>query len=110
MRVCRFQIDDAILSGFYGDDRVVPFVAAADAYAEETGIELDLTAAEELLDLLPPDGSSFKAARDLAAWVDRLDPDGLDELAIPLDEVRLLVPIARPPKLLLLAGNYAAHV
>ncbi|HEX8202271.1 MAG TPA: fumarylacetoacetate hydrolase family protein, partial [Isosphaeraceae bacterium] len=33
-----------------------------------------------------------------------------DELAVPRDEVKLLTPIAAPRKLLLLAGNYAAHV
>ena len=29
---------------------------------------------------------------------------------MPVDEVKLLVPVARPSKILLLAGNYAAHV
>ncbi len=29
---------------------------------------------------------------------------------MPVAEVQLLVPVARPPKILLLAGNYAAHV
>ena len=33
-----------------------------------------------------------------------------EELAIPLGEVQMLIPIARPSKLLFLAGNYAAHV
>jgi 2,4-diketo-3-deoxy-L-fuconate hydrolase len=32
------------------------------------------------------------------------------ELTIPTSEVRLLVPIASPPKMLFLAGNYAKHV
>ena len=33
-----------------------------------------------------------------------------DELTIPTSDVRLLVPIASPPKMLFLAGNYAKHV
>ncbi|HEV3120383.1 MAG TPA: fumarylacetoacetate hydrolase family protein, partial [Isosphaeraceae bacterium] len=41
-----------------------------------------------------------------------LDENALAELGLPIavEDVRLLVPIARPPKLLLLAGNYAAHI
>ena len=48
--------------------------------------------------------------RDVSRWVDGLDGVSLDEFGIPIEEVRLLVPIERPNKLLLLAGNYAAHV
>jgi 2-keto-4-pentenoate hydratase/2-oxohepta-3-ene-1,7-dioic acid hydratase in catechol pathway len=34
----------------------------------------------------------------------------LEELALPAEAIKLLVPIAAPSKILLLAGNYAAHV
>jgi 2,4-diketo-3-deoxy-L-fuconate hydrolase len=110
MRLCRFSLDDLILTGFYADDRVVPIDQAAEAYSEAEGINLNLPATHDLLDLLPPDGESFDSVRDLASWVDSLDELAHQELTIPLDEVRLLAPIARPPKLLLLAGNYAEHV
>ncbi|HEV3165710.1 MAG TPA: fumarylacetoacetate hydrolase family protein [Isosphaeraceae bacterium] len=110
MRLCRFTLDDLILTGFYADDRVIPIDQASEAYCEAEGNDLLLPATENLLDLLPPDGDSFDAVCELASWVDELDGISLHELSIPVEDVRLLVPIARPPKLLLLAGNYAAHV
>lgn len=110
MRLCRFTLDDMILTGFYADDRVIPIDQASEAYCESEGSDLMLPATESLLDLLPPDGDSFEAVRELSSWVEDLDGIRLHELSIPLEDVRLLVPIARPPKLLLLAGNYAAHV
>ncbi len=110
MRLCRFSLDDLILTGFFSDDRVIPIDQAVDAYAEEAGTEVELPATDDLLDLLPPDGSSFQAARDLAAWLETLDEVTFDELSVPLGDVRLLTPIGSPRKILLLAGNYAAHV
>lgn len=110
MRLCRFQLDETILAGLYDDHRVVPLDQAAEAFSDARNLELLLPSTEDLLDLLPPDGVSHHAARELAAWLAEQDDDVLDELAIPVDEVRLLVPIPRPPKLLLLAGNYAKHV
>ena len=64
----------------------------------------------DLLELLPPSGPSFDNATALADWVDRLDPLERAELAVPIENVTLLTPIERPGKILLLAGNYAAHV
>src|SRR5947209_15737151 len=110
MRLCRFVLDETTLTGFYADDRVIPIDQASEAYCEAEGLELLLPTTDDLLDLLPPDGSSFEAVKTLAGWVDELDGISRDELSIPLDEVHLLVPIARPRKILLLAGNYAAHV
>lgn len=111
MRLCRFRLDDdLVLTGFYADDRVVPLDQAADAYAEATGDELVLPVSDDLLELLPPDGPGFGPARDLAAWLDTLGPDELEALSVPVDEVGLLVPLGHPGKILLLAGNYAAHV
>jgi 2,4-didehydro-3-deoxy-L-rhamnonate hydrolase len=110
MRLCRFNLDELVLTGFYADDRVIPIDQASEAYCESEGLELLLPTTDDPLDLLPPDGSAFEAARTLAEWVDELDIISLDELSVPIEEVQLLVPIARPPKLLLLAGNYAAHV
>src|SRR4051794_19951560 len=110
MRVCRFGYEDMVLTGLYGDHGVIPIDQAAEAYSQDTGIELVLPATEDPIDLLPPDGCSFAAARDLFAWVSGLDLLARDELTIPLADVQLLVPLASPPKLLFLAGNYAKHV
>jgi len=110
MRLCRFAIDDMVLTGFYGDNVVIPLDQAAEAYSRDTGVELLLPSTEDLLDLLPPDGPSFELARELDVWVSGLDLIERGELSIPREDVDLLVPIANPPKLLLLAGNYAKHV
>jgi 2-keto-4-pentenoate hydratase/2-oxohepta-3-ene-1,7-dioic acid hydratase in catechol pathway len=110
MRLCRFNLDETILIGFFADDRVIPIDQAADAFDEAHGESLDLPATDDLIDLLPPDGPGWHETQRLAAWLETLDADGMAELAIPLEEVQLLVPVAHPPKLLLLAGNYAAHI
>jgi 2-keto-4-pentenoate hydratase/2-oxohepta-3-ene-1,7-dioic acid hydratase in catechol pathway len=110
MRLCRFGLDDLILTGFYADNVVIPIDQAAEAYSRDTGVELLLPSTEDLLDLLPPDGCSYELARDLDAWLTSLDLIARDELTIPREDVQLLVPIANPPKLLFLAGNYAKHV
>lgn len=110
MRLCRFSLDDLILTGFYADDRVIPIDQAVEAYSEDQGVELMIPSSEQLLDLLPPDGSSFEEARVLSRWLDQLAPSAIDELAIAVDDVKLLVPIGNPNKIMLLAGNYALHI
>ena len=110
MRLCRFSLDEVVLVGFLDGDWIIPIDQAAEAYGEEHGVELFVQMTDSLLDLLPPDGPSFEDVSTLARWVEGLDQDSTDELSIATDEVHLLVPIASPPKLLLLAGNYAQHV
>ncbi|MGE5755388.1 MAG: fumarylacetoacetate hydrolase family protein [Planctomycetaceae bacterium] len=110
MRLCRFRLDDITLTGFYADDHVIPIDQAGEAYCEEVGADLILPATDDLLELLPPDGASYRSLCDLDAWVEDLDLVARQELAIAIEDVRLLVPIGAPKKLLLLAGNYAAHV
>jgi 2-keto-4-pentenoate hydratase/2-oxohepta-3-ene-1,7-dioic acid hydratase in catechol pathway len=110
MRVCRFGFDEMVLTGFYADVEVIPIDQAAEAYSRDTGVELLLPSTEDLLDLLPPDGVSYESASELAGWIEQLDPIAREELTIPTSEVRLMVPIAHPPKMFFLAGNYAKHV
>jgi 2-keto-4-pentenoate hydratase/2-oxohepta-3-ene-1,7-dioic acid hydratase in catechol pathway len=111
MRLCRFRLDDIVLAGIYRDDSVIPIDQACDACCEALGVDLLLPSTDNLLDLLPPDGEALHACRELARWVDGLDDSSaLAEISIPLADVELLTPIERPNKILLLAGNYAAHV
>src|SRR5208282_2171916 len=102
MRLCRFSVDDMVLTGFYGDNVVIPIDQAAEAYSRDTGVELLLPSTEELLELLPPDGCSYKLARDLDAWVSGLVVRAPHELTVPLKDVHPLVPNASPPLLPLL--------
>jgi 2,4-didehydro-3-deoxy-L-rhamnonate hydrolase len=110
MRLCRFNLDDMDLVGFYRDDRIIPIQQAVEMYAEEVGADLLLPPTDDLLDFLPPDGPARLAGQELARWIETLDDERLAELAVSIDDVSLLVPVPRPPKILLLAGNYAAHV
>jgi 2,4-diketo-3-deoxy-L-fuconate hydrolase len=110
MRLCRFQLDEMDLAGFYLDDRIVPLVQACETYCDEVGVELLLSSTDDLLDFLPPDGASCLAVEALGEWVSSLEEDRLAELSVATSEVKLLVPIPQPSKILLLAGNYAAHV
>jgi 2-keto-4-pentenoate hydratase/2-oxohepta-3-ene-1,7-dioic acid hydratase in catechol pathway len=107
MRLCRFGTESQPRVGFYDEKRIVPLQDAAAAYTAATGRRLDVPQSADLLDFLPPDGPGFTAARELAAWVEGADLPGvgLDPAAVPL-----LVPVPRPNKVFLLAGNYADHL
>src|SRR5262249_60570122 len=93
MRVCRFGFDEMVLTGFYADDHVIPIDQAAEAYSRDTGIELVLPSTEDLLDLLPPDGSSYEPACQLNARVEGLDLLAREKLTIPPSHVRTMVAI-----------------
>jgi 2,4-didehydro-3-deoxy-L-rhamnonate hydrolase len=111
MRLCRFQSAAGPAVGFYDERGVVPLTAAAQRYDAEIGrVQGELPASAELLDFLPPAGPGFGAARTLADWVaanfDRLPPG----IKLDPETTHLLVPVPRPNKLFLLAGNYADHI
>ncbi len=110
MRICRFGFDEMVLTGFYDDSHVIPLDQAAEAFSRDNVVELVLPLTEDPLEMLPPEGISYEPARELFDWIAGLDEDDRAELMIPVTDVRLLVPIAHPSKLLLLAGNYAKHV
>ncbi|WP_435006329.1 fumarylacetoacetate hydrolase family protein [Tundrisphaera lichenicola] len=110
MRLCRFRLDEMELAGFYRDNEIIPIDSAAEVFCEATGTELLLPSSDSLLDYLPPDGPAWPAAQLLGQWVEEQDREILEDLALPVEDVELLVPIAQPSKILLLAGNYAAHV
>jgi 2-keto-4-pentenoate hydratase/2-oxohepta-3-ene-1,7-dioic acid hydratase in catechol pathway len=110
MRLARFSHNGRSQVGFYDDKFVVPLAAAAAAYANATHEKLELPAGDSLLDLLPPDGKQFAAAKKVADWAARNDGGIPAAARLSLEAVELHVPIPRPNKLLLLAGNYNEHI
>src|SRR2546423_1710787 len=104
MRLCRFGPDTAPAVGLYFDEHgVVPLREAAAAFVR-AGNTLTLPTSTDLLDFLPPDGAGHEATSQVARWA-AANPD-----AVPARQVDLLVPIPRPNKIFLLAGNYAEHI
>lgn len=110
MRLCRFNHRGKIEAGFYQDTSIVPLAAAAEAYAAATKESIDLSSGDNLLDFLPPDGRGLAAARTLADWVDRAGERLPPSARLAAGDVQLLVPVPRPNKIFLLAGNYAEHI
>lgn len=110
MRLCRFRHDGRTQVGFYDEKFVAPLAGAALAYSNATHDRLAPLAGDGLMDFLPPDGKQFAAAKKVADWLGR-NEGGLPAAArIEYSAVELLVPIPRPNKLLLLAGNYNEHL
>lgn len=110
MRLCRFRHADKTSVGIYEDTRVVPLAAAARAYTDATHENVRLPESSDMLDFLPPTGKGFSAAQKIAAWVERSNGKLPAGTALAAGEVELLVPIPKPNKIFLLAGNYAEHI
>ncbi|MFN0018031.1 MAG: fumarylacetoacetate hydrolase family protein [Pirellulaceae bacterium] len=109
MRLCRFRLQNVIQVGFYTEGGVIPLPFAAAAYAEATHEKIGMPQGDNLLDFLPPEGKGFAAAAKVAHWLEG-QPAAAAKGLLATDKVELLVPIPRPNKLFLLAGNYAAHI
>jgi 2,4-didehydro-3-deoxy-L-rhamnonate hydrolase len=110
MRICRFRHNSALSAGFYDDKFVVPLAAVTQAYSNATHDRVEFPAGDNLLDFLPPDGKHFAAAKKVADWAARNDGGAPASARLTHDAIELLVPIPRPNKLLLLAGNYNEHL
>jgi 2-keto-4-pentenoate hydratase/2-oxohepta-3-ene-1,7-dioic acid hydratase in catechol pathway len=106
MRLCRFGTEGDPQVGFYDERRIVALADAIISYSRATGRSIEIPAAAELLAYLPG-GRGFGAARDVAAWVEA-NP-GAAPARDPA-KTPLLVPVPRPGKIFLLAGNYADHI
>ena len=108
MRICRYAYRDRVALGFYRDDTIIPLTAAATYYCKSVkGVEV-LMDSVDVLDFLP----HGKHAAEVAAvheWM-LANPDACDPVTLSVNDVRLLRPIETPSKIMLLAGNYAAHV
>ncbi|MBS0210119.1 MAG: fumarylacetoacetate hydrolase family protein [Planctomycetes bacterium] len=109
MRLCRFTHQGQTSVGIYDEQQVVSLSSAARAYADATHENIALPASDNLLDYLPA-GTSFAAAKKVAGWVEQNRVALAGKLAIATSAVKLHVPIPRPNKLFLLAGNYADHI
>jgi 2,4-diketo-3-deoxy-L-fuconate hydrolase len=104
MRLCRFEADGAVRAAFYDNFHV----AALTQLARHFG--LVVPESNDLLDYLPPDGRFASPAHALFQRYAQVPPAERESLGRPVKSVKLLVPIAEPKKVLLLAGNYAEHI
>ncbi|HWC89825.1 MAG TPA: fumarylacetoacetate hydrolase family protein [Pirellulales bacterium] len=108
MRLCRFDDHGQPRAAFYNEERLVPLAAAARLYAEAVDRGFDLPDGDDLLAYLPL-GNSAPQAATLADWIEGAGSQ-LAKVSIATSGVNLLMPIPRPNKLFLLAGNYSEHI
>ncbi len=111
MRLCRYIHNKQTQIGLYNDTSITPLAVAAQAYGDATHDKKKLPAGDDLLFFLPPDGEFFDYAQKVAEFATRnagvLSPKTLQS---DPPNVELLVPIARPSAIYLLAGNYNEHI
>lgn len=117
MRLCRFESNGSTILGLYSEEFVFDLqVAFADI--GQSNLSQAIGNQNDLLELLPPDTALWS---ELLANAKKLNPwqtsqaekakQGANVLGVyKHSQVRLLPPVARPNKLLLLAGNYVEHV
>ncbi|HET6422711.1 MAG TPA: fumarylacetoacetate hydrolase family protein [Planctomycetaceae bacterium] len=110
MRLCRFRHQGRDLIGFYDESSVVPLNAQTLQAVGQNETARALLETTDLLDLLPPTGKHFSTAQSVAKRVADLPADARQKISVAGDHVEFLVPIPRPNKLFLLAGNYGDHI
>ena len=106
MRLCRYSLDSTAHVGLFCDETIVP--------VHEIFRSIDATEIADHLARFPDDMEYFlpPTGPGYAPLLKALDC-GLDLSQLPhiaAEQVRILPPIARPSKLLLLAGNYVEHI
>lgn len=107
MKLCRYEIHGQPQCGFYEPQRILPIHAAAQAV--EPWEVIAKLASAPFESLLPIHSQEWKALESLHHQT-ATNPDIWQSHSIDRNSVKLLPPIAQPKKLLLLAGNYAAHI
>lgn len=110
MRLCRVLINGTAHVGLYEDERIVPLSKAAAAFAQKTGKLANLPQGDNLLDFLPPAGSGYASTKEVSQWLAANGEAISANDSIPTAKAELLVPVPRPSKIMLLAGNYADHI
>lgn len=108
MRICRFRHAGSTALGFYDEQFVTPLAAAAQAYRQAGQAALELPSGDDILSVLP-NGVAHASARRLAEWLAQ-NSNVASSLGVATAGVETLVPVPRPNKLFLLAGNYAEHI
>lgn len=108
MRLCRYRQGGSPALGFYSEQQIVPLVAAAAAFQKATGDAANVPTGDNVLEVLP-NGAAHAELRRVADWLGQ-NAAGTEALSVPTASVELLVPVPRPNKLFLLAGNYADHI
>ncbi|MBL8826254.1 MAG: fumarylacetoacetate hydrolase family protein, partial [Planctomycetaceae bacterium] len=108
MRLCRYTQQNQTQAGLYDETSIVSLAAAAEAYRTATKDNVQLAPGDNLLDYLPH-GTHAAAAAKVAAWAAQ-NRSALAAVSTPTSSVQLHMPIPRPNKLFLLAGNYAEHI
>lgn len=106
MHLCRYQHNGTAEVALYYETRI----ASLNRVADELMIKLPTAMSGNILDYLPPDGKSAAAAREVDQAFRKLPRADQERLSRPLPEARLRVPVPDPKKVILLAGNYAAHI
>src|SRR5262245_4766084 len=109
MRICRFRSQGTEQVGLYDEEYVVPLKAAA-AAMKTAGDSINLPDSVNLLDYLPPSGPGLAATKRLSDWATQNAAKLPADARLPTKSVELLVPIPRPNKIFLLAGNYVDHI
>ncbi|MCO6455551.1 MAG: fumarylacetoacetate hydrolase family protein [Pirellulaceae bacterium] len=111
MRLCRFQQpQQAPAIGVYDESGIIPLSVLAEIYERQTSDAIQLPAGDNLLDYLPAGGQAFDVARRMHQWLTAHRGQVPASQILPTGKTQLLVPIPRPNKLFLLAGNYAQHI
>jgi 2,4-didehydro-3-deoxy-L-rhamnonate hydrolase len=106
MRLCRIGPEEKPQVAFFDESRIIPLKVAALAFPISKTRTSIFVPSVDLLDYLPH-GAQYESIRELHDWV--INQSKIIGQLLP-SEVELLVPIPRPNKLLLLAGNYAEHI
>lgn len=106
MRLCRYSHASVISVGLYFDDSVVSVLEIAKLAGDQHLLSEMECQPDCMKRLLPPSGN---LSQQLHRCVKALGNfQGLPRVST--SEIDLLPPIADPPKLLLLAGNYIEHI
>jgi 2-keto-4-pentenoate hydratase/2-oxohepta-3-ene-1,7-dioic acid hydratase in catechol pathway len=106
MRLCRYQHNGTVEVAIYENDRVI----SVNRVAGELNIAVPTANSVNILDYLAPHGRSAKAVQQVHDRFRKLAAADQRRLSRPIKEARLRVPVPEPKKIILLAGNYGAHI